>query len=343
MAVPTISTIGPSKGHTGGRTLVEITGSNFRLPTIQAAGETDRQSLPLTVAVYFGDEPARSLIIVSGSRLYAETPIHDPGVVAIKVENLDDNGSPIASESVTQANAFEFVRPIITTEPENESDLQRVVRTFVLELQRQILENVQISQHTDFDEAGNVLIEVVHVAELPGLALVGPDVEENRFYSINAEPEHDVEGLEGVEFNSFQVPRTVDLTFTIVGVSDRKMELLNLQHAAEYFFAKNFELRMLRDQNDPSLGFVEYEIALTEDFNTTGVANNSNLWAFEGKAVIRGFDIETLAGVDLGIDNSVIRREAYADDDPVTLELEQLSPDPSLVVRSILSPGEKRP
>lgn len=76
MAVPTISAVTPNEGHTGGKTLVEVTGTNFRLPTpAPATGPTT--PLPASVRVKFGGNIATNVEVWSATRLYCLTPEHD--------------------------------------------------------------------------------------------------------------------------------------------------------------------------------------------------------------------------------------------------------------------------
>jgi hypothetical protein len=95
-------------------------------------------------------------------------------------------------------------------------------------------------------------------------------------------------------------PFTVDLSFDIVGLSDRKKELLSMLSAVVKFFHRNKWIYLDRDPDDPSKGEVRWEM----DWQPGGVAkvrggaNNSNLRSFSGSFVIRGFDIEDLPGFE---------------------------------------------
>jgi len=191
------------------------------------------------------------------------------------------------------------VLPRLTTEPSNASDLQRVIETLILELRRQVVEEVSLSTHTDYDSDGT-RIAVFELAALPGISIVGPFLSENRFYSQNENPVYE----DGDEYIETEVPYTVDLEFDLFGVSDRAMEMINLMTATIGFFRKNKELRMDRIAADPGVGRVEYEIDFTvggEPKVSETPPGNSNLHSFSSRMIIRGFDIEDTAGLQLGL------------------------------------------
>ncbi len=349
MAVPTVATLDPVQGHTGGRTMIDLAGTNFRLPTIPPSGETDGVLLE-TVEVLFGTELSPLVQVLSDDRLLVTAPINDAGSVAITVRNVDDLGVPIPGESVVLASGYEFLTPKLFTDPKNSSELTRLVMTLIQEMRRQIVGEVSLATHTDYDAATNAELHVVELSTLPGLILIGPDLEENRFYSLNEQPEFEVTpGDPDTEFVETEVPYTVDVTFDIVGFSNNPMEMINLQHAATIFFKKNKVLRMDMDADDLSKGRVEYEIDLTPDgdLKRTGQPNNSNIMSFSGKMVVRGFDIDQTAGIDSGADiagvpkNEIINRGFTSDEtDGVELDpVEQIGISSPLVVRSIKSTG----
>ncbi len=335
MAVPTISGVTPTVGPTMGRTMFEITGTNFRLPPVPPAGPTSKQSQQ-TVQVLFGVEEAVSVKVVSSTIARAVNRAIDPGVLGITLNNLDDSGVPIGGETVTLPTAITFKRPVLRAEANaagevlrtNQSELARVVRTFLQELKRQIFPNVSLTTHTDyFDAETGLAMSNVNLSQLPGLILVGPDLVENRIYSLNDPPDFD-EGTVDADFVTTDVPYTVNLEFEILGMADHTVEMLNLMAAATTFFHKNKFLRIQKDGADVSKGFVEYEM----DFQSEGEfqasrtnAGASNLRQFSGRIEIRGFDLDQLAGINSGDTNGiplheVIDRSREQDDVDVQLD-----------------------
>jgi hypothetical protein len=291
MAAPTIDSISPATGATGGGTLVDVLGSGFRLPPPPPA-EGLAPPVPPTMAVLVGGRPALDVDVLAADRLTFLAPPGEAGPADVVVRNLDDAGDPIAGEEATAPGAFTYAQPRLAVE----SDLTRLVRTLLRELKRQVHPNVSLTVQTDFDTQTGDELHLTELASLPGLVLVGPELAENRFYSLNGAPEVPVG--DGTALRR-RVPYTVDLGFTLIGVADHTTELLNLMAAAQLFFHRNKYLEMERDPANPLAGCVRYEMDFTPDgdLRVTSQPNESNVRSFSGSFVLRGFDLEDLAGV----------------------------------------------
>jgi len=234
MAVPTISAVTPPSGHTGGRNLVEITGTGFKLWTIPPPGPGIEPPPTPTVEVLFGGEEGTEVAVISATRLLVRvpsspipvaTPAYGAGAVSIIVRNLDALGVPIPGETVTQPAAYTYDRVQLAAE----SDLQRLCRTLIQELKKQVITEVAISVHTDWDPDPADLENVVGLASLPGIAIFGPNLVPNRTYSKNGIT---YRPTVGVESNVRRSPGTDDVTFSITGVSEIKAEAINLPRCA---------------------------------------------------------------------------------------------------------------
>ena len=301
MTVPTIESISPSDGLAEGRTLVEITGTGFALPPAPPlAGPTDG-NLPETVEVIFGDrrasdvrvrdDPARppdGTVLVCLSPPFGGDPkdLSPVAPVDVTLRNLDPvTGEPVPGEEATLVGGYGYRRPSIV----EESDLARLVRTVLRDLKRQVMENVSLTVSTDYDDDTSDGLNIAMVSKLPALVLVGPELAESRPYSTNV-PAEEAAGED--IFNRRLPPRTVDLEFTLVGVSDHTMQLLNLMSACSRFFARNTRIEMPRDQADPSKGSVRWDMDLVEPFKVTGRPSESNVRSFSGTFAIRGFDVD---------------------------------------------------
>jgi hypothetical protein len=93
---PTIATVLPAKGHTGGATLIEITGSGFVLPP----GPGNALPAPAPVArmrVSFGGVVADGVEVTDAGTLYCFTPVHDAGVVDVSVQELAELPAEVRS------------------------------------------------------------------------------------------------------------------------------------------------------------------------------------------------------------------------------------------------------
>jgi len=237
-------------------------------------------------------------------RLTCIVPAGDAGAVDVVVQNLDASGEPIAGEQAIAPDAFVYVRPSLTSE----ADLTRLVRTLLHELKRQVLDNVVLTVHTDFDANTGLELHLAQIARLPALILMGPELTEDRFFSLNQLPE--VATGPG-QFAQRRAPYTVDLGFAVIGVSDHTTELLNLLTTTQLFFHRNVYLELDRDPIDSEAGRVRYEMAIARDgaLKVTSQPNESNVRTFSGRFVVRGFDLEDLPGV---VDESVIARGVVA-------------------------------
>lgn len=299
MSIPTITSITPTQGPTLGDFSVGIVGTNFRMPSL---GVTQGNTVAVTV-----DGKEVDAQVFDATFIVILMPEHDTGKVDIVVQNLDDDGAPIAGEVATFSQGFTYLMPIMTTD--NEGDLARVVRVLIREIKKKFMAaEVTYAVSTDYDEVTGDELHVTKFAKLPGISLMGPDLVENRFYSINDQPsisdpasQLDEEN-NPIGFVTTRVPYTVDLLFVLIAASDNKSELLNMMANFTMFMHHTKFLVMDRDADDPSKGSVKYEM----DFQPEGhpraamSANNSNVRSFEAKIVIRGFDIEAVSGVEAG-------------------------------------------
>lgn len=337
MAIPTIASITPTQGPTLGDFSVGIVGTGFRMPTL---GVTHGNTVAVTV-----DGEAVEAQVFDSTFVVILMPEHASGPIDIVVKNLDDNGAPIAGEVVTLSQGFTYLMPIMTTD--NEGDLARVVRILIREIKKKFMAaEVTYAVSTDYDEETGDELHVTKFAKLPGISLMGPDLVENRFYSINDQPSiSDPASLLDEENNPIgfvttRVPYTVDLLFSLIAASDNKSELLNMMANFTMFMHHTKYLVMDRDANDPSKGTVRYEMDFQPDGHPRGTmgANNSNVRSFESKIVVRGFDIEAVSGVSSGTtagvpNHAIVSRGNTSDgvqlDTPTQLQLaSRVGPSP---------------
>lgn len=313
MAVPSIIRIlpvgfaiaDPVEGPVAGGQAVEIYGDGFRLPNTSPIAVTvgdvvESPALP-SVRVTFGGVAAPIADAVASNRLLVVTPpspveltTEDPihgtqwgvGSVDVVIENVDDTGVPIAGESVTLADGYTYRG--VKLDSATESDLARIVRALLLELNRRVLSNVMLTVDVDFDS--DTSTAGVDIAKLPALVLQGPRIAENRFYSLN--------GKRASDGYLHRKVHTVDLAFDLVGISDHPVEALNLMALCTEFVESMPFIAMQRDPSDSSLGTVQYEFDF-DGFGGFELANRPNadsLHTFSGALKIRGFDFEGFAG-----------------------------------------------
>ena len=293
MAVPTLTSVSPTEGRTGGRFLVVVDGADFALPAPPPA--TGPAPVPAaSVRVWFVDgdgvaTEAERVDVASATRLYVLAPSHDAGAVSLRVSNVDADGETIPGETATLAG-FTFKRPMLSGEGRTaERILARAVRTLIRQLKREVLPNVSLTVHTDFDSLPEDGTHTIEVAELPSLLVTGPQVAENRFYSANVRRSVDL--LDG-GWAALRPSKTVDLTFTLLGLSEFTQELLNFAQEVSAFGARNPWLYVMRDPADASAGFARYEMQFTAEPSVGSQPNESNVRQFSATLVVRGVDLD---------------------------------------------------
>lgn len=296
MAVPTLNTLDVVTGPTQGRTLVKLTGTNFRgYPAPNPTGITPTPLPP--VRVLFGSRAAYEVQVESSTVLWCLSPVNDPGVVSVTVTNLDTNGTPIGGETVVKANAFTFVRPYVRnpaspTQPFYNSDLYRLCGRIAEEFERQVLPNAVLKKpHSEFSDVP--VSTRVRLSELPAVVLWGPKLSVNRFLTDNS---YQNETTGATTFKARRPVEARDVTFDITIVSDNMIELLNIIQVTERFFDKNHELEMDRSATDPSLGTVVYDLVYTVPVSTDDDVDDQNRCSATGSFFIRGFEMQNTAG-----------------------------------------------
>jgi hypothetical protein len=280
VAVPTIFSITPTEGPTTGFTSVEILGENFRAPTILPPDPNTNITppSPIPVKVYFGGVEAETVLWITENRLYAFTPPRKEqsvnGTIVpvdVVVENVDDNGDLIPKP------------------------LNILTRGLITKFRSFVHPNTIHMVNTDYDEAPGDGLSITHLASLPAIVLSGPDLLENRFYSTNEDKLDPIGG--GLSFVKRE-PRTVDVTFDIMVISNSTNEILNLIHVlTEFIHQTKFCVFQPYPSRPDIVCELEFGFADGGDFNWTAVPNSSNIRQAKGTIIVRGFDFD---GVTVG-------------------------------------------
>lgn len=304
MAVPTVTSITPDLGHTGGKALIEIIGTNFRTPTPQVAPNDGPMPVaPPSVEVLFGGVASPKVAWLSETRLYVQTPEVAEANVDVEVRNIDDSGVLIPGETVTVTDGFSFRLPQLTIE----SDLVAMIRTLLQSVKRQVHPNTIITVDTDFDDTTADLLNITKVATVPAIVIQGPELEENRFYSRNEKPQTDVVAEEF--FEKDEPAYTCDVMFDVVLMSNKKVEHLNLTNAMLAYFKKNKTLP------HPSNGETqEIEWLPAGEPNAIPRSSNDNLRVSRGAMIIRGVDLGEFHGFSRDLVVRALRRTLDDDD-----------------------------
>lgn len=290
MAIPTISSVIPARGHSGGGTVLRIVGTGFQLPAEPAAsGAGPIPEAPSTVRVFVGGTEARRVRVASATVLYVTTERRDPASgLGVEVRNVGPFGETLGTETVTLAAAYEYARPVFTTP----SDLYRLTRAFVAELKRQVFTEVVLTAHVDWSADPAALLRGTTPAPLPCIFLAGPIFRPNEIYRTNVralEPVLDATGtaIENI-VREHRAPLTDDLVFTIGALADKYATILEMTLALQDFKLRNPFFYLPREAGSTDL--VKYELQWEGDITIDSDPDESNIKSCSGTIAIVGFD-----------------------------------------------------
>lgn len=292
MAIPTITTIVPSAGYTRGTNVIAINGTNFRLPPAPdpagyLGGEAQR-----TVSVSFDGIASPNAQAASSTLIYATVPTLTgtppttwPVLLDVRVANLNNAGSEIATENVTKLDGYAMTRPELSAR----CMLVRLNIAIIQLLKRHVLSNVALTQGRDYDDDPATWERLR--ASTPALLLSGPILERNRDYGFNRE---DDEAVGASQWLRRRDPITVDLAYDVRGLASSPVHLGAL---GEAFMLALRDVQMLAL---PAVAGVtlsvdnEYEIEIldTEFPRFDAAPNTDDLYMFDARILVRGVHLD---------------------------------------------------
>ncbi len=305
--------ITPAQAITSGQILVEITGTDFDITTaadpvsmeVEIAG---RKCTKVGVRAQTGPPNSILQCVIPRAPLLDRDPVTEKPIIVkafdVKLTNL------VVPATVTAVDAFTYSRPNLVEEVHQTT----VVRALIDEMRNQIFHNIHFSSHTDFDPDTLDLKNMVEVAQLPSITLLGPQSIENRFYSLNRLPERS--SGSPLIFETFREPRTVDLIFVLQGLSESIVQANNMMNRVALFFHQNKFLFSLIDPSDPGKGEIKHEMDILpgEDPKLRSATGNSNLKIFDAQFMIRGVDLDELTSIRIDKSAEVLTIEPTVDD-----------------------------
>ena len=335
MASITISSVTPSESLTAGNIIAVVAGSGFRLPTAPpATGVVPVR--PPSVRASLGGTACPLVMVLSATEIRIVLPSRGPGAADLLVENIDDAGAAIPGEYKTLASAITYRRPDLSAKGER-STLSRITRAVRKIFADQVIANVSITVHTDYDGDPLDSAGVTEVGALPAVIITGPRALEDRFYSTNETETRT--GSDGVITASPPL-FTVSPTYTITLLSESLEELHALISLATSAVDMTDELSIARDTEDATAGTVEYEFDFSGagGFEAANQPNESNIRQATATVIVRGVNIEppaeVLAGVAGRTKAGIAQTKALADKVPgagtVTPEDQGRDPEPDV-------------
>lgn len=301
--IPTIASVTPSAGHTGGKGLIEIAGTGFALPPAPSATGPTTTPLP-SVAVTVGGVPCPTVWVVSSTLIRALTPKHAPSGARsratptdadalasdVEVQNLDSAGDPVVGELATAAAAYSFQRPMLNAR----TLTQRTIEALVQEIQLQVHPNVNWNPHTDYDADTSDALSLIELAYLPGIALT--ELRLPRSESVGDREQQEVP-LANNMFAVRRAPVISDIVFTVMGASDNSGEMLSLLMAMRQFGEKTVELEVDRVEGDPSQGQWKFVLDYAKGEPATGKDRAENVVWFQTQVAIRRVPETDMPGI----------------------------------------------
>lgn len=342
MAVPIITRILPFgssvddrvEGATGGGSLVEIYGGNFRVPVPEAF---KAETVP-TVRVEFNGSAAPSVGVIRSNLLQVVTPpsplpfnenragdnrqIGYQGVVSVTVTNLDDDGNPIPGETATATDSYLYVLPR-PGDVNNPNVSVQVTDAFIEEWKRVVCSNV-LTHQSVFFQANPRDIEARNIGrpELPAIVLIGPRTSEDRMYEpatqgVTAADQLGINPQEVGLFGVSSYPGVTSYAWDVLGLAPDRTSLLNLMDIATVYIRRTPRISVPRAVNNPSAGTITYDL-WWEDLGTTfsvdNDPNDSDLHSFRGQVMLRGVAVDSTG---LAADGLV---EAVPDADSIEID-----------------------
>ena len=290
MAPPVLTSIEPTFGKPGEKTLLKIIGTDFKVAPTPAPDGYIGTETPVTMQVLINNELATNVRVFSDTLLYCNAPQYkgdpnslnaNPGLsVSVILRNLDP------TEENTYANRYSYRRSNLAR---GDSASAYVLRTLILEMRRQIINNIAVHTSVDFDSTSDTL-EIVETAQAPGIAMFGPDAVEDTFRRQGGyETEQDIPG--GTYLKTRQ-PRFENWTFTINMFARNTSEFMNLRNEVVLFFENNKYLNVQKDTSDINEGFVELPLWLRSGPSRIATRNDAALIQANASFELQGVPID---------------------------------------------------
>lgn len=299
MAIPTITSVAPTSGPTKGGNVVEIIGTNFRLPPSPPPIGYVGGDAQVTVAVQFGGVASPEAHAVLPTRIFARVPAWTgawdavtPAALAVRVANLDDAGVEIPTESVTKAAAYAVNRPSLQAQ----TDWQRVIyEGLVAFMRRHLLVEVWVRAGRDYDDDPASGENEPKEAQAPSIQLGGPTVREDRERALNRmDPEEDG----ATYFRRLHHPRTVELDFDVTGTAYTERAIFALAQAFTLLFRDHDRVSIQRIAGIPDSGEVAYEVEIPFDGQPSfSEADDDGLRSFGATLRVCGVDLDETDGL----------------------------------------------
>ena len=262
MAAPTITSVTPSEGLTGGGNIVIIEGTNFKLPSSPTPTGYVGGEYPLSVAVSFGGEASDWAHVITETVIYCKVPEWKgdwdqsfPVSLDVRVANTDSDGTEIDGENATLADGYTIDRQSFV----EISMLQRVLSEFINIFKRHLMSNVSMMIGAEYDDDTTDPERLR--AQAPCTYLIGPVLTPNRLATMtyqNAEEDP----LDSDAFRRFSDPVVVDIAFEVQIWAKSARHIMAMTQAFLAMFRDVTSIIIKRDPDDPGSDDMRYDIMI---------------------------------------------------------------------------------
>jgi len=284
MAIPTITSITPTTGSAIGGALVVITGTNFR--TRSVTYEVPQAAENATVSVRFGTVEAEAWaestthVLALVPQYLGSAELEAFVAVGITVENLDDDGNPIAGETVTIAAAFTYKRPDLAP-PSPDPPLLQVLHAFIHIIKTGVCKNVTVQTHPDYADDG---ASYTVLTQLPVMVFDKIRIPRDKEYN---QWDNERQVHNGQLWNAPQTHMLVAdfiLAAEFENVAYRMHDaLIELVRTQPYLYVPG-DVRWSTDAN-------EYPLEMSQEPEQISQAGRSGVFSFFGQLQVRGIPL----------------------------------------------------
>jgi hypothetical protein len=310
MPAPTVSTVTPSSGVTGGGSLVTITGTDFDFLAVVPVPPVAQPE----VTVEFGTgQFATDVRVQSATQLTCIVPaglipVEPTTLVPAPPDTLDvdvivTNVDPGPNQgSGTLTDGYTYSRPDLTVR----SHLLEVHRTLLKRMMQQIILNVVSTTQQDYDNQSQDLKNRVERAKLPSVALLGPALSDHRIVNYNDPTFQTLPAGSATptDYKRYDQLTAVSLDYDVRILSGLKGELMNLIQHAVAFMQRNHHISVLRNPLNAADGVVRYPLTWLAKFVVTDRPTRADVreavasWRVEGVLLESADIVEAAKTVD---------------------------------------------
>lgn len=267
MSVPTITSVTPSSGVTRGGNLVEIEGTNFRVPSDGTPESLGNGKAVPTISVQFDGVSSDYAHAITSSRAIARVPQWRgdpkdiPKSMTVRLANLDDSHVEIPGENVELADGYTVERPRLTVR----GITVRVMREFLEEIRRHIHPNVWFTTERFYWDMSEGVPDEIRQATKPLVHINGLSMEANE----------DEQGMGGKDvetssevWHTYPNGRAVDLVIGSIDIyssAEHTDEIFNLGRAMVAFADECPFLTVERESWDVGDEDYKYPMTLPDD------------------------------------------------------------------------------